>query len=90
MLIQRFNGHRANAAIRKWQFSNDFHLAMHGIIVGMSAECREEIRSHLDFNKREESGSFDENKIYYSRNDVSLLGWIQVTMSPFCAAKGIS
>ena len=56
-LITKYNGFKANAAIKKWQISPDAHQAIHGIIVGMTSESRALIRSHLDYNKWEESGS---------------------------------
>ena len=55
-LVSRYNSFKANSAIRKWQVSPDQHLAIHGIICGMDSESRALIRSHLDFNKWEESG----------------------------------
>ena len=56
-LVSKYNSFKANAAIKKWQVSPDAHAAIHGIIVGMTDEARALIRSHLDYNKWEESGT---------------------------------
>lgn len=55
-LITKYNGFKANAAIKKWQVSPDAKTAIEGIIVGMTEETRGLLRAHLDFNKWEESG----------------------------------
>lgn len=55
-LITKYNGFKANAAIKKWQVSPDAKAAIEGIIVGMTEESRGLLRAHLDFNKWEESG----------------------------------
>jgi hypothetical protein len=66
-LIAKYNSFKANAAIKKWQISPDAHQAIHGIIVGMTSESRALIRSHLDYNKWEESGHLDYyNKIHFA------------------------
>ena len=56
-LITRYNGYRANAAIRKWQINQDQAQAIWAIIVGLDEISRSFLRSHLDHNKWEESGS---------------------------------
>lgn len=61
MLIQRYNSFKANAALKLWQLNGDAQSAIFGIISGMSTEARSLVRQHLDFNKYEESGFF-ENK----------------------------
>ena len=66
-LIAKYNSFKANAAIKKWQISPDAHQAIHGIIVGMTSESRALIRSHLDYNKWEESGHLDYyNNIHFA------------------------
>lgn len=57
-LIQKFNNHKATAAIKKWQVGPEARLALEGIICGMTSESRSLIQAHLDFNKWEESGCF--------------------------------
>ena len=56
-LISKFNSHKATSALKKWQITGDQHQAMLGIICGLSAAARSLIRSHLDWNKYEQSGS---------------------------------
>eukprot|EP00438_Fugacium_kawagutii_P018576 Skav220207 [mRNA] locus=scaffold2858:206317:210868:- [translate_table: standard] len=43
-LVAKYNGFKANSAIKRWQISPDAHQAIHGIIVGMSDEARALIR----------------------------------------------
>ena len=72
-LIAKYNGFKANAAIKKWQISPDAHLAIHGIIVGMTSESRALIRSHLDYNKWEESGHLDYKNSHFAPKCFQLL-----------------
>lgn len=58
-LISKYNGFRANSALRKWQISSDGHAAVWSIIIGMDETSRSLLRSHLDHNKWEESGASD-------------------------------
>ncbi|CAE7889335.1 unnamed protein product [Symbiodinium microadriaticum] len=55
-LVEKYNSHQANAAIKRWQVSPDMHQAMIGIIIGLDKQSRDLLRSHLDYNKWEESG----------------------------------
>lgn len=56
-LISKYNSYRANSAIRKWQISQDQSSAIWSIIIGLDEVSRSLLRSHLDHNKWEESGS---------------------------------
>ena len=55
-IVSRYNSYKANSALKHWQLSPDMESAVVGLIVGMSPAARQEIRSHLDFNKWEQSG----------------------------------
>ncbi|CAK9039774.1 unnamed protein product [Durusdinium trenchii] len=55
MLIDRYNTYKSNLAIRKWQISDDMRRSIEGIVIGMTPTTKRLIRSHLDFNKWEES-----------------------------------
>ena len=57
-LIGKYNGFKANKALKRWQISDDMKHAMLGVIVGMSPAARELVRNHLDYNKWDESGYF--------------------------------
>ena len=57
MLIDKYNNNfKTNAALRKWQINDDMKRSIEGIIIGMTPTTRAIIRTHLDFNKWEESG----------------------------------
>ena len=58
-LVQKYNGFKANAALKRWQISPDQHSAILGVICGMTFEARQLVRVRLDFNKWEESGFLD-------------------------------
>ena len=62
-LVAKYNSYKANAALTRWQVSPDQHSAMLAVICGMTSESRQLVRTHLDFNKWEESGLL----MYYSR-----------------------
>eukprot|EP00435_Cladocopium_sp_Y103_P054918 s717_g18.t1 len=55
--VSRYNSYQANAAIKKWQISQDQFQAMWCIIVGLDEISRSLLRSHLGHNKWGESGS---------------------------------
>lgn len=55
-LFQKYNGFKANSALKRWQISADQQSAISGVILGMCEEARALVRAHLDFNKYEESG----------------------------------
>lgn len=57
-IIGRYNAFKANSAIKKWQISADQSAAIWCIIIGLDETSRSLLRSHLDHNKWEESGSF--------------------------------
>ena len=55
-VIGRYNDHRANAAIKRWQLNGDTTMGVMCVVCGMTPESREILRSHLNHNKWEESG----------------------------------
>ena len=55
--IERFNDFKSNAALKRWQITPDQTAAIQGIVLGMTEDSRNLVRSHLDFEKYEESGS---------------------------------
>ena len=55
MLIDRYNTYKSNLAIRKWQISDDMRRSIEGNVIGKTPTTKRLIRSHLDFNKWEES-----------------------------------
>ncbi|CAK9066939.1 unnamed protein product [Durusdinium trenchii] len=55
-LVKDYNSYKANAALKRWQLTPDQQSAISGVINGMSAEARQLVRQHLDFNKYDESG----------------------------------
>lgn len=57
-LIDKYNGFKSNAALKKWQISGDQSAAIWCIIIGLDDISSGLLRSHLDHNKWEESGSF--------------------------------
>lgn len=59
-IIGRYNDHKANSAIRRWQLNNDATASIIGVICGVCPAARQIIRSHLDYNKWEESGASTE------------------------------
>ena len=58
-IVVRYNSYKANAAIKKWQISNDQSQAIWCIIIGLDETSRGLLRAHLDHNKWEESGILD-------------------------------
>ena len=64
-LLEKYNGFKANAALKRWQISQDQFSAMLGVIVGMTREARALIRSHLDWNKWEESGFLADFALFF-------------------------
>lgn len=56
-IMSSYNDFKANAAIKRWQLSNDQYQAMTTIICSMCQGARDLIRQHLDFEKYEESGT---------------------------------
>ena len=55
-VIERFNDFKSNAALKRWQITPDQTAAIQGIVLGMTEDSRNLVRSHLDFEKYEESG----------------------------------
>ncbi|CAK9089330.1 unnamed protein product, partial [Durusdinium trenchii] len=55
-IIERFNDFKSNAALKRWQITPDQTAAIQGIVLGMTEDSRNLVRSHLDFEKYEESG----------------------------------
>lgn len=55
-IVNRYNGYKATAALRRWQIGPDMMSAMLAVICGMTSESRDLVRMHLDHNKFDESG----------------------------------
>lgn len=100
-LISKFNSHKATSALKKWQITGDQHQAMLGIICGLSAAARSLIRSHLDWNKYEQSGSLASSETTSVSFGLILLLWVwhsgykeqidwQGTTRPFCDRSATS
>lgn len=70
----RYNDHQANSAIKRWQLNADVTTAIIGVVCGMSAECRQIVRDHLNHNKWEESGAWADLCICLFLN--FLCGWL--------------
>ena len=73
-IVSRYNSYKANAALKRWQVTPDQVQAILGIVVGMSAESRELVRSHLDWNKWEQSGYLDSFKHFDSQICYAFVG----------------
>lgn len=54
-LISDYNNHKSVAGIKKWQIGESTQGAMRAIMFGTTAEVRELMRTHLNFNKWEHS-----------------------------------
>lgn len=63
-LVQKYNGFKANSAIRRWQISPDQQSAIWCIIIGLDEASRNLLRNHLDHNKWEESGKATKKNNY--------------------------
>lgn len=55
-MIEKYNGYKANSALKKWQINPDQRQAIWAIIIGMDETSRSLLKAHLDHNKWEESG----------------------------------
>lgn len=54
-LVAEYNCHKAVAGIKRWQLSDSTQSAMRSIIFGMTHTVRDLIRTHLNYNKWEQS-----------------------------------
>lgn len=95
-IVKKYNDFKANAGIRKWQISPDQHLAIWGVICGLTSDSRDLLRSHLDFNKWEESGpsaAFVSASYYIGLRyfvNLPFVNETKATMKAFCAPRGTS
>lgn len=76
-IIERYNNFRGVAGIKRWQISDDMKKSIEGIVIGITDDSKALLRSHLDFNKWEESGGLEEKThLFWSHHQIIFFpGW---------------